>query len=156
MSNAELRQQLDRLNALFEKAREMIDDLDLQGHWGRYLCVLAAGFLENAIRELYADRARRCASRDIASFVMQTLERVHSPKAQRFIDLAATFDKEWGRLLEEFLSEDDAHRKNAIDSIMNNRHLIAHGRNATISVARVREYLNAGVEVIEFIEGQCA
>lgn len=156
MTNPELRQQLDRLKALFEKARDMTEDLDLQGHWGRYLCVLAAGFLENAIREVYADRARRHASRDIASFVMQSLDRIQSPKAQRFIDVAATFDKDWGQLLEDFLSEDDSHRKNAIDSIINNRHLIAHGRNASISVARVQEYLKASVEVIDFMEGQCA
>ncbi len=45
--------------------------------------------------------------------------------------------------------------KEAIDSIMANRHRIAHGRDSGITVARVREYLDKSVEVVEFIEAQC-
>jgi hypothetical protein len=46
-------------------------------------------------------------------------------------------------------------RKDAIDSIMNNRHLIAHGKDSGITVARVNDYLRKCIEVIEFIEAQC-
>jgi hypothetical protein len=153
--NKDLTRQLDQLDALFQKAREMRNDLDLLGHWGRYLCVLSAGFLENSIREIYGDRARRCSTRDVSSYVIQSLERVQNPKAQRFLEVTGAFNKSWAHALDKYLSEDDGHRKNSIDSIMNNRHLIAHGRNANISVARVREYLDAGVEVLEFIESMC-
>ena len=59
------------------------------------------------------------------------------------------------RLLEAFLDENDGRRRNAIDSIMNNRHLIAHGRSSSISVARVREYFTAINEVADFLERQC-
>jgi hypothetical protein len=53
------------------------------------------------------------------------------------------------------MAEDDGRRKGAIDSIMSNRHLIAHGRASTISVARVRELLSISLEVIEYLEVQC-
>jgi hypothetical protein len=56
--------------------------------------------------------------------------------------------------LESYLNEDDGRRKNAIDSIMANRHLIAHGRQAAISVVRVREYLKSSVEVVEFLANE--
>ena len=55
--------------------------------------------------------------------------------------------------LDEFLSE--AGRKEAIDGIMSQRHQIAHGRDAGITVARVTAYLTKSVEVIEFVEDQC-
>ena len=50
---------------------------------------------------------------------------------------------------------EDNGRKDAIDSIMSNRHLIAHGKDSTISLVRVSEYLKKSVEVVEFLEHQC-
>ena len=50
---------------------------------------------------------------------------------------------------------DEEGRKDAIDSIMANRHLIAHGKNSGISLVRVKDYLEKSIEVIEFIENQC-
>jgi hypothetical protein len=49
----------------------------------------------------------------------------------------------------------DQGRKEAIDSIMANRHAIAHGRDSGITVVRVVSYLDKCVEIIEFIEAQC-
>jgi hypothetical protein len=46
-------------------------------------------------------------------------------------------------------------RKDAIDSIMANRHQIAHGKDVGITVARVKEYLEKVVEIVDFIEVQC-
>ena len=47
-------------------------------------------------------------------------------------------------------------RKDALDSIMNNRNQISHGGTVGISVHGVRDYLDRCVEVLEFIEDQCA
>ncbi len=43
----------------------------------------------------------------------------------------------------------------AINSIMRARNKIAHGDSVQITPARVREYLNRSVKVLEFIERQC-
>jgi len=156
VTNVQLKRQLQRLEYLLEKARGIEADFELQGHWGNYMCVLVAGFLENALKELYGDRARRCASPDVASFVLRTLERVQNPKAKRFEEVASAFSGEWGRALEAHLGEDGGRRRSALDSIMSNRHLIAHGKSTSVSVGRIREYLGPSVEVLNFIEAQCA
>ena len=72
------------------------------------------------------------------------------------IEVASSFDSAWGIALEKFLLEDDGRRKGAIDSILNNRHLIAHGRSSSISVVQVREHFKSIEEVAEFIEKQLA
>ncbi|MGA9453625.1 MAG: HEPN domain-containing protein [Verrucomicrobiia bacterium] len=54
--------------------------------------------------------------------------------------------------LELFLESNG--RKDAIDSVMNNRHQIAHGKNSGITIARVRGYLDKAEEVLNFIERQ--
>jgi hypothetical protein len=78
---------------------------------------------------------------------------MQNPNAQRFVETARAFRPSWANALEQFLAEEG--RKEAIDSVMANRHLIAHGRDSGITVARVNEYLEKCVEVIEFIEVQC-
>ncbi len=65
-----------------------------------------------------------------------------------------SFKKMWGEDLEAFINEDGQRRRNAIDSIMNNRHQIAHGQSARITVGSIREHLPGCVEVVEFIEHQ--
>jgi hypothetical protein len=39
---------------------------------------------------------------------------------------------------------------------MNNRHLIAHGkRSSNITIARLTEWLEKAVDVVEYVESQC-
>ncbi|MCH8920425.1 MAG: hypothetical protein IIA23_06920 [Chloroflexi bacterium] len=45
-----------------------------------------AGFLENAIGEVYAEFAHNAGSEPVANFVATRVLRIQNPKAQRFID----------------------------------------------------------------------
>lgn len=154
MQNWTLNRQLQRLHALIQKTRNIsADDIELQSHWGRYLCILVAGFLENALMQVYTEYVQKAAPAPIASFAAAALSRMQNPNAQRFVETAQSFQECWGNELEAFMQQNG--RKEAIDSIMANRHRIAHGRDSGITVARVREYLDKSVEVVEFIEAQC-
>ena len=155
MRNRELVAQLNYLKSVLNRTDEASGgNIELVGHWGRYLCVLTAGFLENALAEVYSQYVRNAASPEVAKFAARRLEDVSNPKARRFVETARSFSEKWGEDLDAFLNEDDQRRKNAIDSIMANRNQIAHGQNAGISVGRVRQYLPYCVEVIEYIENQ--
>jgi hypothetical protein len=154
MKTVTLSRQFQRLSWLIQSSTDAcVNELELQAHWGRYLCVLVAGFMENAIGEVYSEYARQCANEPVANYVASTVLRIQNPKAQRFLETAKAFRPMWADQLEHFLDENG--RKEAIDAIMANRHLIAHGRDAGITVARVKEYLNKCVQVIEFLENQC-
>jgi hypothetical protein len=154
MRNQALSRQLQKLRDLIKKFSESgIQDLELQAQWGRYLCVLVAGFLENAIAEVYGTFVKSAASEPVANFSSSVLARVQNPKAKIFLDIARSFKSQWAEELKQFLEEEN--RKEAIDTIMANRHLIVHGRDSSITVARVVAYLDKCVEVIEFIERQC-
>ena len=112
-----------------------------------------AGFLENAIAEVYGSFVKTAASEAVANFSSSVLSRVKNPKAKVFLDIARSFKSQWADDLKQFVEEEN--RKEAIDTIMANRHLIVHGRDSSITVARVVTYLDKCVEVIEFIERQC-
>jgi hypothetical protein len=155
MQSKELKKQYKNILKLIEDTRVSCgENLELQGHWGKYICILAAGFLENAISEVYIPLVNKSSSPAVSNFTQRTLEKIQNPKYSKFIEIARSFKKEWGEELEVFLNKDDD-LKNAIDSIMRNRHLIAHGKNTSISVVKIKEQLERSVSIIEFIERQC-
>lgn len=154
MYSRKLASRVRHLQSLIDKARlASSDDLSLQGHWGRYLCILVAGFLEKTIGEIYAEFGRRAGSDPVARFVERKVARIRNPKSQQFIEIAASFKQEWSTQLEIFLNRDG--RREAIDSIINTRNLVAHGESAGITVVRVSEYFTKCIEVAEFLEHQC-
>ena len=151
----ELNSQLQKLNDLIVATKSLpIDDVELQGHWGKYLCVLVAGFLENALANIYIEFSSRASAPQVASFTSNMLKRVNNPKASKFVEIAYCFKKEWGQELENYLKQ-NPEIKDAVDSIMANRHLIAHGKSTSISIGRVKEYLMRSIKLLDFIEKQC-
>ena len=156
MRNIRLVAQHDRIQSLLERTRlATFEDIELQGHWGRYVCILAAGLLENSIREIYSEYVRAASNPQVSSYATANLQNISNPNSNRFVQVASSFSQEWGHALEDFLEASSGERKNAIDSIINNRHQIAHGRNSSISVVRLSNYLEKAVEVIDFVESQC-
>ena len=155
MKNRNLEKQYRQILKLIEDTRDSCgDNFELQGHWGKYICILAAGFLENALSEVYIPLVSSSSSPAVANFTQRVLEKIQNPKSTRFVETARSFKKEWGEELDDYLNgQDDI--KDAIDSIMRNRHLIAHGKNTSVSVVKVKEQLDKSVLAIEFIEQQC-
>lgn len=149
-----LASQHQRIIWLLRQANSLpAEQLELRAHWARYICVLASGFLENSLKELYSHYARSSSAPAIGNYVELQLDRIQNPKSSGFIETAQSFNKQWASDLNSFLDEDG--RREAIDAIMANRHQIAHGKDSGITLARVSDYLAKSVRTIEFIENQC-
>jgi len=154
MNNAELVKQQQKINYLFDKTRSLpSDDVELHSHWARYLCVVCAGFIENSLKEILKAYVVNCANPAVANYASRNLNRIQNPKTKRFIEVAGQFKPDWGNALGKYA--EDENRNNGIDSIMANRHNIAHGKNSGITIGRLRNYFAKSLEIIEFLENQC-
>ena len=84
MRSVKVAREQQRLDNMFAKINEIQrispDDLDLQAHWARYLCILVSGFLENSISTIYIEYTKKKATPQIASFVEKELEKFQNPK----------------------------------------------------------------------------
>lgn len=139
MKSRPLLSQLDRLRWLLSQAKTFGEDqVELRSHWARYLCVLASGFLENALRETYGAYARSCSNSFVANFVESRLRQIQNPKAARFLETAGAFSSEWRDKLQEVLDDDG--NGAAIDAIVTNRNSISHGKDSDITLARLNDY----------------
>ncbi len=154
MDNRNLKIQLQRLNTLLAKVNVACGtDIEMQSHWAKYICVLCAGFLENAVYEIYGEFVRNAASKPVADYSESILSKIQNPKTDKFVDIAKSFKKDWGNSLEIFITDNG--RKEAINNIMVNRHKIAHGENSDITITKINDYFTKALEVVDFIEGQC-
>lgn len=151
MRSRELARQLQELEALIERSDEACgDSIEMRSEWAKYLCVRSAGFLEIGLREIFSSFVRDTSHEAVGRFAVGQLKRISNPKAGRFVEVARAFKKKWSEELEEFVTDDG--RDDAINSIMVNRHKIAHGEDSGITMMRVKEYLKKSVEVVKFLE----
>lgn len=151
MRNIRLVQQRDRLDYLFKQVGSLPDPF-LQGHWARYLCVLVSGFLENSVRILYGEYARKKAEPFVANFVDKQLKSIQNPTMGKILDLTRSFNPIWEYNLK---AATEGQYKDAVDSIVDNRNKIAHGEDVGIGYVTIQEYYKSAIKVIEIIEDQC-
>lgn len=153
MKNIEVQRAKQKLDNLFGKIGKLPpDDLELQAHWARYLCILVSGFLENSVRAIYAEYAKKVASPNVANFVGRKLEDLQNPKMEKILQLTGAFSLEWESKLRK---DTEGELKDAIDSIVNNRNNISHGQDVGITYTRIKDYYEKAIKVINMIENQC-
>jgi hypothetical protein len=153
MKLIELSRQAQFIKDLIRKDSVLNADIEMQSHWAKYICVLISGFLENAIHLIYSEYVKKVSNEKVSQFSIRQIKKIQNPKANKVVEIAKSFDSDWGNKLEKYLDDDG--RKEAIDTIMNNRHLIAHGKPSNITLAPLNEYFKKTIKACEFIENQC-
>ena len=146
MRNQNLQNQIDEIEFVRNNCAVMDADLKCQAYWGQHLCIMVAGFLENALYGVFRDYL------DNTNRGRTKWNRIQNPRAQVFVAQSARLRQPWVSALENFISDDG--RGVAIDTIMNQRNRIAHGRASNITMAQIAEYLPKCVAVVEFIEAR--
>jgi len=153
MKIVEIHSQIQKLQGLFKKSEDISKiDFETQSHWAKYLCVLSAGLLENALPLIFSEYSKKRSDKQVSNFVLWQLSKIQNPKAEKYLDVTKSFDESWGNRLKDFLEEEG--KGSAIDSIMSNRHNIAHGKKSDITIAQLKEYFNKSIRVLEFLEKQ--
>ena len=147
----ELSTQRQRLDELFEKARQ-IQDLELQAHWSRYLCVLVSGYIENSVRLLLFEYAKKRAQPIVASYVLNRIEQFQNPTMGAILELMGRFSQDWKN---ELAAQTEGELKESVNSIVGLRHRIAHGASVDLSMVPMTRYYRNAVKVVELIELCC-
>jgi hypothetical protein len=151
MSLVEITRQRQRLDDLFKRAKSLADP-EIQSHCSRYLCVLVSGFLENSVRLTYSEYAHSRADISVADFVESRLRQFQNPKMGTIVDLAGGFSQEWRRRLE---TDTKGRLAESVNSIVDNRHKIAHGESVGLTLHTLTQYYNDALKVVDLLRQQC-
>jgi len=128
MKNQKIVSHKQKLDALFAKTKDLNSDAELIAHWSRYLCVLVSGFVAK-------------------------LKIFTNAKTNKILDLVAEFGNDFREELAKVLTDE---LKDSVDSVVSNRHLIAHGQDVGIGIATIKKYYSSVVTAVEELEKQFA
>lgn len=147
------RQRLHAMEQRLDNTFKRVDtlpqtDLELRADFARYLCVLVSGYLETAIAQLLTDYAIRNAHRQVADFVGRSLDRLTNTNRQRILDTLAKFSGDWHDQGASFITEE---REAAVNSVVANRHQIAHGNSVGVTISQIRYHYKAIKSVVEWL-----
>ncbi len=126
-----------------------IEDDELRAELAKHLCVLASGLLEVGCRDIlnrYA--AKRCDSA-VGRFVADRLTDLQSPRVGNMLELLTSFDPHKAQSWFDGLTDE---QRDSVDSIVNNRHQIAHGRSIGLSFDTLRRYYGHATQTLSVME----
>lgn len=137
-----------KLDATLKRAPDPAAEIESQADFAKYFCVLVSGYLENALIALVLDFVQRNSAAEVQLFVEKRLDRWTNPSTEKILTLLSEFSGDWKEKAEKFIIDD---RKAAVNSLVGLRHQIAHGESVGTSIAQVKNYYKATLEVVDFI-----
>ncbi len=152
MKNQEAFRYKQQLDTLFGKIADVGDDLEMQSHWSKYLCIRVSGFLEVSIRSIYTEYCKNKSAPFVANYIEKKLSNFQNQTMQKISDLARAFNPQWADELDRFA---EGEIKDSIVSIVAIRNKIAHGDNVGITFTRIKKYYENTILLIDFLEKQC-
>jgi hypothetical protein len=149
---AQVQREKQRLDDTFRRASGTGDNPELMSDFASYLCVLVSGFLEQAIIELLLEYVRVRSAEPIQRHIEQRLRRFTTANTQNITGLLGSFDPDWQKDLQSFLVDE---RKDAVDSVVNLRQIVSHGRFTGLTMVGVQRYYDRVKEVVDHIADLC-
>jgi len=102
--------------------------------------------------EISLEHVRTHSDPSVLRHVDGRLRRFTSANAQNIIDLVGSFNPDWRVDLEGFLVDE---YKDAINSVVNLRHTVAHGRYTGVTMVSVQDYYARVKTVVDHISNLC-
>ena len=149
----EIDDQRKKLDAMFERSRDLPDDPEIKSHWAKYLCVLVCGFLENSVELCLCEYCKHRSSPPIQNYVRSQLHYFQNPKMDEIIRLFGSFNSDWQTRLE---TECSGELSDAVNSIVGNRHKIAHGGSVSLTIGGLQKYYHKALKVVELLQRICS
>ena len=137
--NLEIHKHKQHIDYLFTLTSK-ISDIEVQSNWAKYLCVLASGLIEESIRTLIMDFTKKNSHIKIRQFVESNTQGITNCKTNRILEILRKFDQKWA---DDFLNEIQVKGRmndeirDSIDSVIDNRHKIAHGKNVGLRISTI-------------------
>lgn len=134
-----LQSRLDYIELLFNYFNSQTLDDELKSHISKYLTVLISGTYEDIIKNVIKEYVfKENVTKEIKNFTSRQINIIfRNPTSKNLKSFLNQFNKKWFIELKEKI---DGTNFEALDSIVNNKNLIAHGENTSITFDDIKNY----------------
>ncbi|USB33932.1 HEPN domain-containing protein [Paenibacillus sp. YPG26] len=143
--------QKQKIDNLFLLIRD-IEDEEIHAHWAKYLCVLISGFIENSLRISITEYVQDKSHPNISQYINTNIQRVTNLNTNKISNLLSSFNEEWKKTFITCTSEEE---RDAINTIVANRHIIAHGKDVGLTLTALKIHYEKVVSAVEKICFNC-
>jgi len=142
---------LQRADNIVQLSKRNQGDEFMSSQLAAHACVLLSAAVESAIRELVPAFAADRSHPAVSSYIKESLSNFTNANPDKVLSLFRQFDNSWCDKLETFWSNEI---KDHLGSVIGNRHLIAHGKNTTISPTRIDEWRRSIHRFCNYLESE--
>lgn len=139
------------IERILEMARQDLNDMERQAHLVRYACVLISGFIETSVRAILTEVCQH-ARPEVRCFAQAKLEGFQNPTMDKIERLVRDFCPAWADELRDSLPDEV---REAVNSVVANRHRIAHGRDSSVGLVAVRDWFKGSITLVDELERMC-
>jgi hypothetical protein len=129
-----------RIENLLKRADEAGLDDELRSSLSRYACVLTSGYVEEGVRQVLRVWCGTKAHPTIDAYVNRQLQWFYNAKTGKILELLSHFSDTWRQQFDAVLTDEE---RDAIDSVVNNKNQIAHGKDVGLSSEPMKRYFKA-------------
>ena len=147
MAIMRLHQITAKLDRVFASTAQ-INDEEVKSHLSRYLCVLTSGYIEESLKIIIRDYISSKSHPNIINYVSSKIKNTTSLNFNNICVFLNNFNDDWKAQFEDQISDEE---KDSINSIVANRHLIAHGHDVGVSYVGIANWYNNTKSVVSKI-----
>ncbi len=150
INNARVKTEFDAIDEAIRKVESHKGDAEIASYLSSFLAVMVCGIYEECIEHLICQRAAKAQDSEIYQYVKSTVaESFRNPKFARIVEMLAKFSHVYANNMKNSIEEKS---KIALDSIVDNKNAIAHGRPANLTISDIKDYHNRCIPIFEFLE----
>jgi hypothetical protein len=140
----------DKISALSRTAYKLPADMDyVKAELCKYCCILTSAAIDVCVEDCLVEYCSNCDDDRIVGYIKRQIQRARNPTIGVLCSMLESFDASWRDALEAYA---DQKVKSDIGSIVHNRNEIAHGRNSTITFARLSPWIKTARGLCNEIE----
>jgi len=111
-----------------------------------------SGYIEDSVKELFSAYTIERTPTRIFNYVSAQLKYFQTADTEKIGALVSKFDDAWLSSLNNFLTDE---RKAAVNSVVGNRHRIAHGLDVAVTMSQLSQWYPKVNEVIDHLAHLC-
>lgn len=151
MSIRPIHAQEDEIDSLYSRI-DGIEELEMRSEWTKYLCVRTSGYVERSVSFILVKYTEGRSDNKVSNYVESRLNRFTNPKFGKVRSLFGKFSQSWKRQLEKRVEDST---REALGSVVANRHQIVHGGSPNISYVRLKSWYEECKRFITLIYDIC-
>ncbi|MCQ2295231.1 MAG: HEPN domain-containing protein [Bacteroidales bacterium] len=145
-----VQQYIKKLDSIISDADKIDkDNVELRSHMAKYICIRVSGLMETFFKRQLANYLQGSTPKPVENYVNSRFKSFTSVNCKKITDTLGLFSDEWVRMFDENLTEP---MRTSLDSIVANRHNLAHGKDQGLTLIQVKEYYSNVKDVIALLE----